>query len=145
MPRQKSRMAVASVGTTLRAITRPVSSRTAATVVAWCTSRPTYLGVRFMSAAPCCGPWEFDNSMVAARGVLSISVRATTRMSKQSFSQFIAAPPRAVYRTLLDPRLIERWRVPTGMHAEVHEFDARTGGRFRVSLTYEAPGRTGKR
>ena len=28
-----------------------------------------------MSAAPCCGPWVFDNSMVAARGVLSISVR----------------------------------------------------------------------
>ena len=65
-------------------------------------------------------------------------------MSGQRFSQFIAAPPRVVYHTLLDPRLIERWRVPTGMHAEVHEFDARPGGRFRVSLTYEASGQAGK-
>ena len=30
------------------------------------------------------------------------------------------------------------------MQAEVHEFDARPGGRFRVSLTYEAPGPAGK-
>lgn len=30
------------------------------------------------------------------------------------------------------------------MHAEVHEFDARVGGRFRVSLTYEEPGQAGK-
>lgn len=61
-------------------------------------------------------------------------------MSVQRFSQFIAAPPGAVYRALLDPRLIERWRVPSGMRAEVHEFDVRPDGRFRVSLTYEAPG-----
>jgi uncharacterized protein YndB with AHSA1/START domain len=65
-------------------------------------------------------------------------------MHNQRFSQFIAAPPRAVYRALLDPRLIERWRVLTGMHAEVHEFDARPGGCFRVSLTYEVPGQIGK-
>jgi len=31
--------------------------------------------VRFMRAAPCCGPWRFDTSMVAARGALSICVR----------------------------------------------------------------------
>ncbi len=30
------------------------------------------------------------------------------------------------------------------MTAEVHEFDAREGGAIRVSLTYEAPDRTGK-
>lgn len=65
-------------------------------------------------------------------------------MSVQRFSQFIAAPPGAVYRALLDPRLIERWRVPSGMRAEVHEFDVRPDGRFRVSLTYEAPGQSGK-
>src|SRR5260370_29650007 len=28
-----------------------------------------------MRAAPCCGPWRFDTSMVAVRGVLSTCVR----------------------------------------------------------------------
>lgn len=42
-------------------------------------------------------------------------------MTRQRFSQFIAAPPSAVYRALLDPRLIERWRVPAGMRAAVRE------------------------
>lgn len=65
-------------------------------------------------------------------------------MSDQHFSQYIAAPPHAVYRALLDPHLIGQWRAPTGMHAKVHEFDARPGGRFRVSLTYESTSRTGK-
>ena len=31
-----------------------------------------------------------------------------------------------------------------GMSSRVHEFDAREGGSFRVSLTYDAPDRTGK-
>jgi uncharacterized protein YndB with AHSA1/START domain len=39
---------------------------------------------------------------------------------------------------------IARWRVPAGMSGEVHEFDPREGGRFRVSLTYEAPDASGK-
>lgn len=30
------------------------------------------------------------------------------------------------------------------MTAEVHEFDARVGGRFRISLTYGSPDRAGK-
>ena len=56
----------------------------------------------------------------------------------------IDAPPSRVYAALLDPSLIPRWRVPTGMRCEVHAFDAREGGAFRVSLTYEAPDATGK-
>jgi uncharacterized protein YndB with AHSA1/START domain len=46
-----------------------------------------------------------------------------------------------VYAALLDPA---RWRFPAGMTCEVHELDAREGGTVRVSLTYEAPDRTGK-
>ena len=34
--------------------------------------------------------------------------------------------------------------VPSGMTSHVHEFDAREGGTFRISLTYEAPTGTGK-
>ena len=34
--------------------------------------------------------------------------------------------------------------VPTGMSSQVHAFDAREGGSFRISLTYDAPTGTGK-
>jgi uncharacterized protein YndB with AHSA1/START domain len=34
--------------------------------------------------------------------------------------------------------------VPTGMTSQVHAFDAREGGSFRISLTYDAPTGTGK-
>jgi len=49
-----------------------------------------------------------------------------------------------VYRALLDPRAVAAWMVPTGMTSQVHTFDAREGGAFRISLTYVAPTRTGK-
>jgi uncharacterized protein YndB with AHSA1/START domain len=56
----------------------------------------------------------------------------------------IDAPPPRVYAALLDPQLIPRWRVPAGMRCEVHEFDAREGGAFRVSLTYTSSDGAGK-
>jgi uncharacterized protein YndB with AHSA1/START domain len=59
-------------------------------------------------------------------------------------SRHVAASPAAVYQALLDPAAIARWRVPAGMTSKVHEFDAREGGRFRVSLTYDLPSGTGK-
>ena len=34
--------------------------------------------------------------------------------------------------------------VPTGMTSHVHAFDAREGGSFRISLTYDAPAGIGK-
>src|SRR5688572_342134 len=34
--------------------------------------------------------------------------------------------------------------VPTGMTSQVHVFDAREGGSFRISLTYESTSGTGK-
>ena len=64
---------------------------------------------------------------------------ATTRIRRT-----IAAPRGRVYAALIDPAAVMRWRVPAGMTSEVHEFDAREGGTLRVSLTYEAPDRTGK-
>lgn len=56
----------------------------------------------------------------------------------------VAASRAAVYRALLDPAAVQRWMVPDGMTSHVHEFDAREGGSFRISLTYEAPDRVGK-
>ncbi|MFJ4080696.1 SRPBCC family protein [Streptomyces iakyrus] len=59
-------------------------------------------------------------------------------------SGHVDAPRAAVYRALVSAEAIARWRVPDGMSGEVHEFDAREGGGFRVSLTYEAPDASGK-
>lgn len=66
---------------------------------------------------------------------MSRSTRVTRR---------IGATRAAVYRLLIDPAAIVRWRVPDGMTAVVHVFEAREGGAIRVSLTYEAPTGTGK-
>ena len=56
----------------------------------------------------------------------------------------IRAPRSAVYRALLDAGAIAKWRVPAGMSSHVHEFDAREGGSFRISLTYDTPAGSGK-
>ena len=48
----------------------------------------------------------------------------------------VRAPRSRVYAALLDADAVQRWRVPDGMTAEVHEWEPREGGRFRVSLTY---------
>jgi uncharacterized protein YndB with AHSA1/START domain len=49
-----------------------------------------------------------------------------------------------VYRALLDPLAVAKWKVPSGMTCHVHEWQAREGGSLRVSLTYDAPTATGK-
>jgi uncharacterized protein YndB with AHSA1/START domain len=56
----------------------------------------------------------------------------------------VNAPRAIVYRALLDARAIATWMVPTGMTSHVHAFDAREGGSFRISLTYDAATGTGK-
>lgn len=65
-------------------------------------------------------------------------------MSSTRISQHINAPRANVYRALLDPRAVATWKVPTGMTCRVHAFDAREGGSFRISLTYDEPTGTGK-
>ena len=65
-------------------------------------------------------------------------------MTAQRFTQHVNAPRAAVYRALLDPVAVATWMVPDGMSSHVHAFDAREGGAFRISLTYDAADRTGK-
>jgi uncharacterized protein YndB with AHSA1/START domain len=65
-------------------------------------------------------------------------------MSSTQNTRHINAPRAQVYGALVDARAVATWRVPTGMTSRVHEFDARQGGLFRVSLTYDAPTGTGK-
>ena len=65
-------------------------------------------------------------------------------MGSTRISRRVNAPRAAVYRALLDSRAVATWMVPTGMSSQVHAFDAREGGSFRISLTYDAPTGTGK-
>jgi uncharacterized protein YndB with AHSA1/START domain len=63
----------------------------------------------------------------------------TTRVARH-----FRAPRARVYQALLDPVIVQQWMVPNGMTSHVHSFDAREGGTFRISLTYEQPTSTGK-
>jgi len=65
-------------------------------------------------------------------------------MSTTRIRRHVNAPREAVYRALIDAHAVATWMVPDGMSSQVHEFDAREGGAFRISLTYDAPNATGK-
>ncbi len=65
-------------------------------------------------------------------------------MSSTRLRRRVNAPRASIYRALLDPRAVATWKVPTGMTSHVHEFDAREGSSFRISLTYDEPTGTGK-
>ena len=56
----------------------------------------------------------------------------------------VPAPRSAVYRALLDADAVRQWMVPDDMTSTVHSFDAREGGGFRISLTYDEPTTAGK-
>ena len=56
-----------------------------------------------------------------------------------SASRVIKASPHTIYRALLDPEAIVQWRPPDGMTAEIHAFEGREGGSFRMSLSYTGP------
>jgi uncharacterized protein YndB with AHSA1/START domain len=60
--------------------------------------------------------------------------RASTQVSR-----IIKAPRKAVYEACLDHDALASWRAPDNMKAHVHVFDAREGGTFRMSLTYQDP------
>jgi uncharacterized protein YndB with AHSA1/START domain len=65
-------------------------------------------------------------------------------MSTTHITHHIQAPRAMVYRALLDPDAVVRWKVPDGMTCQVHAFDAREGGAVRISLTYDEPTGDGK-
>lgn len=65
-------------------------------------------------------------------------------MYSTTVRRVVAAGRATVYAALLDPGAVARWRVPDGMTGEVHELDARVGGRIRMSLTYDDPASAGK-
>jgi uncharacterized protein YndB with AHSA1/START domain len=65
-------------------------------------------------------------------------------MSTTQLTRHIRAPRERVYRALLDADAVREWMVPDQMSSHIHSFDARLGGTFRISLTYDAPTTAGK-
>lgn len=53
-----------------------------------------------------------------------------------SGSRVIKAPPETIYRAFLDPAAVVSWRPPEGMTGQVHTFEPREGGTFRMSFGY---------
>ncbi|WP_030751323.1 SRPBCC family protein [Streptomyces sp. NRRL F-5135] len=51
----------------------------------------------------------------------------------------IAAPQTTVYDALLTPEALEAWLPPDGMRGRIERWDPRTGGGFRMVLTYLDP------
>lgn len=60
-------------------------------------------------------------------------------MTATRVSRVMHASRDAIYAACIDPEKLVRWRVPDGMRAFIHEFDAREGGRYRMSLVYADP------
>lgn len=64
---------------------------------------------------------------------------SSAKRARMQVSKIIKAPRTAVYQACLDPGAVASWRVPENMKGHVHLFDAREGGTFRMSLTYQDP------
>ncbi len=58
--------------------------------------------------------------------------------------QHVNAPRARVYQALIDAEKIGKWRVPAGMTMLLHSFEGQEGGKFRISLTYDAQEVRGK-
>jgi uncharacterized protein YndB with AHSA1/START domain len=65
-------------------------------------------------------------------------------MTATLVTQHVNAPRSSVYRAFVDANAVANWMVPEGMNSEVHEFEPREGGSFRISLTYGAARGVGK-
>ena len=57
-------------------------------------------------------------------------------------SRVIRARPEELYAAFLDPAALVDWLPPAEMTGRIHEFDARVGGGYRMSLFYPPDERT---
>ncbi|WP_026702894.1 SRPBCC family protein [Salibacterium aidingense] len=56
-----------------------------------------------------------------------------------SASKIINASQQTIYNAFINPEALVSWLPPKGMEGHIHEFDARNGGVYRMSLTYLDP------
>ena len=83
-------------------------------------------------------------ALILALGIIWALRKVSSSMNATRISFRVNAPRAAVYRALIDAHAVATWMVPDGMTSHIHEFDARVGGAFRISLTYDEPTGTGK-
>lgn len=62
--------------------------------------------------------------------------------TRSSTSRVIRARPEELYAAFVDPAILLAWLPPARMTGDVHEFDARVGGGYRMSLFYPPDDRT---
>lgn len=66
---------------------------------------------------------------------------AETRCGFTRTSRTIKAEPDALYHAFVDPEALIQWLPPGEMTGEIHHFDARIGGGYRMSLFYPSSDR----
>jgi uncharacterized protein YndB with AHSA1/START domain len=59
-------------------------------------------------------------------------------VSSTRTARVINASPETLYRAFIDPAALEIWLAPEGMTGKVHDFDARIGSGYRMSLFYNS-------
>lgn len=80
---------------------------------------------------------EFDRGDFAWRDFfLSSKYRMADSKLQSGASRVINAAPRTLYDAFVDPGALVEWLPPGNMTGKMHEFDARVGGGFRMSLYY---------
>lgn len=57
-------------------------------------------------------------------------------------ARVLRAPPERVYRAFTDAAAQAKWLPPYGYTCTVHAFDARVGGRFKMSFTHFGKGQS---
>jgi uncharacterized protein YndB with AHSA1/START domain len=62
--------------------------------------------------------------------------------ARTSTSRVIRARPEELFAAFMDPAVLVEWLPPAEMTGEIHEFDARAGGGYRMSLYYPPGERT---
>jgi uncharacterized protein YndB with AHSA1/START domain len=58
------------------------------------------------------------------------------------FHRVLRSPPERLYRAFLDAEAMAKWLPPYGFTCKVHQMDTRVGGRFRMSFTNFASGKS---
>jgi len=67
------------------------------------------------------------------------STQLLIRKGISKASRIIKASRKAVYDAFIDPKSVAVWLAPDNMRGEVHDWDVREGGTFRMTLTYLDP------
>jgi len=54
----------------------------------------------------------------------------------------LRSKPERIYKAFIDPDAMVKWLPPNGFTGKVHEMDARTGGKYRMSFTNFSTGKS---